>query len=155
VTIPSVTNCGQYYSCGNVASGQRHELQECAYPKLYSTVDNTCKDFSQVQCGQRFEPVEPCTDIFYITIISNYMSGFFLHIIKEVSRSPWLIGIESDKLFAASKEPGKHAHLSMQYGQVLLCFYFHLVIPKRLIRDCVKMEAGRVNEKKIRIWRVK
>ena len=64
VTIPSVTNCAQYYHCGNAASVQRHELQECVYPKLYSTVDNTCKDFSQVQCGQRFEPVEPCKIIF-------------------------------------------------------------------------------------------
>ncbi|KAL4228860.1 hypothetical protein ACF0H5_011900 [Mactra antiquata] len=60
VTIPGVSNCAQYYQCGNIRNGYAHQMIECTYPQLFSTIDNTCKSFHDVQCGQRTEPVSPC-----------------------------------------------------------------------------------------------
>ncbi|KAK3583067.1 hypothetical protein CHS0354_004012 [Potamilus streckersoni] len=57
--IHSPTNCAQYYKCATSGSSEVF-LQECPYPKLFSTEDGLCKFFTDVECGARFEPQEPC-----------------------------------------------------------------------------------------------
>ncbi|KAL3884669.1 hypothetical protein ACJMK2_024787, partial [Sinanodonta woodiana] len=58
--VPSPTNCAQYYRCATAGSSEVYLLQECMYPKLFSTEDGLCKFFVEVECGERFEPQEPC-----------------------------------------------------------------------------------------------
>ncbi|PVD19358.1 hypothetical protein C0Q70_19846 [Pomacea canaliculata] len=63
VAYPS--NCNWYYNCtvaalvhldGHVAALE----EECRYPQLFDTVTSRCREFINVQCGDRFEPVDPC-----------------------------------------------------------------------------------------------
>ncbi|XP_052252894.1 uncharacterized protein LOC127859481 isoform X5 [Dreissena polymorpha] len=59
VLIPSDINCAQYYRCGSFTNGYQNVLMECASPLLFSTIDNICKHYTLVQCGQRFQPPRP------------------------------------------------------------------------------------------------
>ncbi|XP_062614311.1 uncharacterized protein LOC134276045 [Saccostrea cucullata] len=53
-------NCGWYYNCsaGDQAIGKY--IEECRYPKLFSTITKRCEDFKDVYCSSRHEPQAPC-----------------------------------------------------------------------------------------------
>ncbi|XP_052252891.1 uncharacterized protein LOC127859481 isoform X4 [Dreissena polymorpha] len=53
------TNCAQYYDCAATALGGQI-LRECPYPQLFDPATLTCKPFTNVSCGIRFEPTAPC-----------------------------------------------------------------------------------------------
>ncbi|KAK3589928.1 hypothetical protein CHS0354_034946 [Potamilus streckersoni] len=56
--IPHPTNCAQYYDCREAIAGSY--LRECRYPQLFDTTSLTCKNFTDVICGARYEPQAPC-----------------------------------------------------------------------------------------------
>lgn len=50
-------NCAQYYDCRQVIGGSY--LRECRYPQLFDE-RGICRNFSEVNCGERTEPEAPC-----------------------------------------------------------------------------------------------
>lgn len=52
------TNCAQYYDCRQAVGGSF--LRECRYPQLFLEANQTCRNFSDVDCGARMEPQAPC-----------------------------------------------------------------------------------------------
>ncbi|XP_065924132.1 uncharacterized protein [Magallana gigas] len=56
--LPHPLQCAQYYDCRQ-AIGDSH-LRECRYPQLFDITTMTCKNFSDVTCGDRLEPQAPC-----------------------------------------------------------------------------------------------
>lgn len=58
--VPSLTNCAQFYACGDRNSFTGTYLHECVYPRLYDVSSGTCQDFWSVDCGDRPEPQAPC-----------------------------------------------------------------------------------------------
>lgn len=61
---PHPTNCAQYYDCSTAAFGGSQN-RECPYPQLFDAVTLTCKPFTDVQCGVRYEPKAPCKYFVY------------------------------------------------------------------------------------------
>ncbi|KAL5013882.1 hypothetical protein ScPMuIL_008152 [Solemya velum] len=60
-------NCQQFYNCRVYQSDlytmrllDTHHSDECYYPQLFSTEDNTCKNYTDVYCGQRKELKYEC-----------------------------------------------------------------------------------------------
>lgn len=60
---PHPTNCAKYYDCSTAAFGGSQN-RECPYPQLFDAVSLTCKPFTDVQCGVRYEPKAPCKYFF-------------------------------------------------------------------------------------------
>lgn len=58
--LPNPDNCAQFYQCGQINHVTGSYLRECIYPKLYDATSQTCKHFTEVQCGARYEPKAPC-----------------------------------------------------------------------------------------------
>lgn len=56
--LPHPLQCAQYYDCSQ-AIGDSH-LRECRYPQLFDITTMTCRNFSDVTCGDRLEPQAPC-----------------------------------------------------------------------------------------------
>ncbi|XP_071175832.1 uncharacterized protein [Mytilus edulis] len=56
---PNTNNCGQYYNCSAVTK-YGHHLMECTYPDLFDPITGQCKEFYNVQCDQKHEPMAPC-----------------------------------------------------------------------------------------------
>ena len=57
------SNCATYYNCsqGHIVPGRDDcAFLECPYPMLYSNVERACKQYTDVQCGYRYEPQSPC-----------------------------------------------------------------------------------------------
>ncbi|XP_071083539.1 uncharacterized protein [Haliotis cracherodii] len=53
-------NCAQYYDCSLNASNMVDRKRECPYPFLFDAQSATCRDHSEVKCGERKEPKDPC-----------------------------------------------------------------------------------------------
>ena len=53
-------NCAQYFDCSAKSLKEGTFLRECPYPMLFSDVTKTCQNFTDVQCGRRMEPTDPC-----------------------------------------------------------------------------------------------
>ncbi|XP_076465470.1 uncharacterized protein LOC143297167 [Babylonia areolata] len=63
VTHPA--QCHWFYNCTAAAldrpAGDPRELEEeCRYPQLFDTATGRCREFINVRCLDRFEPVDPC-----------------------------------------------------------------------------------------------
>lgn len=58
--IANELNCATYFDCSKPRSIYGPYLQECSYPLLYDRNAKSCRAFSVVRCGKRFEPMEPC-----------------------------------------------------------------------------------------------
>ncbi|WAR05418.1 hypothetical protein MAR_020787 [Mya arenaria] len=62
--IPDSRSCALYYNCskiiGTLSPLLPAQLEECDYPKLYSTQYRRCLDFQTVQCDDRHEVMAPC-----------------------------------------------------------------------------------------------
>ena len=58
--VPHPSNCAQYFDCSQVSTSFGHYLMECAYPMLFDESTLSCRDFNQVQCGTKREPLAPC-----------------------------------------------------------------------------------------------
>ncbi|XP_061184903.1 uncharacterized protein LOC133192909 isoform X1 [Saccostrea echinata] len=56
--LPHPFQCAQYYDCRRVI-GNSH-LRECKYPQLFDESTMTCRNFTDVNCGERTEPRAPC-----------------------------------------------------------------------------------------------
>ncbi|KAL5005503.1 hypothetical protein ScPMuIL_018959 [Solemya velum] len=56
--LPHPLNCAQYYDCRQAVGGSY--LRECRYPQLFDIDSLTCRNFSDVICGRRYEPFTPC-----------------------------------------------------------------------------------------------
>ncbi|XP_025107375.1 uncharacterized protein LOC112572068 isoform X1 [Pomacea canaliculata] len=65
------SNCHQYYNCSGNSyliyypsrpdpDSANFYLYECTYPQLFNKNTLQCEDYGQVQCGERFEPVDKC-----------------------------------------------------------------------------------------------
>ncbi|XP_062614315.1 uncharacterized protein LOC134276051 isoform X2 [Saccostrea cucullata] len=59
-SFPNPENCAQFYDCSTRDSEYGLYLKECQYPQLYEIETDTCQHFSRVNCGSRYEPIEPC-----------------------------------------------------------------------------------------------
>lgn len=59
-SLPNPKNCAQFYDCSVRDSEYGLYLKECQYPLLYEIETGTCQHYSKVNCGSRYEPVEPC-----------------------------------------------------------------------------------------------
>ena len=63
--FPHSTECQLYYNCSNQedpgyhSSFTRH-MEECTYPQLFNSQTLRCENYTDVDCGQRQEHVEPC-----------------------------------------------------------------------------------------------
>lgn len=53
-------NCAQYFNCSQRNTRLGGYLLECPYPLLFSTVSNSCQNFTITSCNSRFEPQAPC-----------------------------------------------------------------------------------------------
>jgi hypothetical protein len=58
--LPHPTNCARYFRCPTSKFDSITYQEECTYPALYSTVSQSCQNFSSVSCGGRQEPQTPC-----------------------------------------------------------------------------------------------
>ncbi|KAK3095139.1 hypothetical protein FSP39_010723 [Pinctada imbricata] len=58
--IPHPENCAQYFDCSKPVGRYGPYLFECKYPELFSTMTGKCGRYSEVKCGGRFEPQDPC-----------------------------------------------------------------------------------------------
>lgn len=63
--IPHPKNCHWYFNCTETAliPKWRHGepfVAECRYPQLFDVNINRCREFINVECGYKFEPVDPC-----------------------------------------------------------------------------------------------
>ncbi|XP_046350574.2 uncharacterized protein LOC124131378 [Haliotis rufescens] len=63
--IPHPKNCHWYFNCTETAliPKWRHGepfVAECRYPQLFDVNINRCREFINVGCGYKFEPVDPC-----------------------------------------------------------------------------------------------
>ncbi|KAK3601573.1 hypothetical protein CHS0354_027817, partial [Potamilus streckersoni] len=62
--IPHVGECQLYYNCSvryqTIPRYFEQHLDECSYPKLFSTVTDQCEDFDKVVCGERIEHKSGC-----------------------------------------------------------------------------------------------
>ncbi|XP_025107576.1 uncharacterized protein LOC112572218 [Pomacea canaliculata] len=72
--LPHPSNCHQYYNCSGNSNlypsrpdpdSANFYLYECTYPQLFNKNTLRCEDYRQVQCGERFEPVDKCEYIQY------------------------------------------------------------------------------------------
>ena len=73
------SNCATYYNCsqGHIVPGRDDcAFLECPYPMLYSTVERACKQYTDVECGYRYEPQSPCK-YNNISIITTILSLSF------------------------------------------------------------------------------
>nr|XP_022322146.1 uncharacterized protein LOC111123822 isoform X3 [Crassostrea virginica] len=59
-SLPNPKNCAQFYDCSVKESEYGLYLKECQHPLLYEIETGTCQHYSKVNCGSRYEPVEPC-----------------------------------------------------------------------------------------------
>nr|KAG5706508.1 hypothetical protein BaRGS_028679 [Batillaria attramentaria] len=63
--VAHTSRCHWYFNCTVAAlenlGGHLSALEEeCRYPQLFDTVTRRCREFINVRCGDRFEPVDPC-----------------------------------------------------------------------------------------------
>ena len=57
--IPHETNCGWFYVVHDETTDERI-LNSCPMPQLFDTLTLTCKNYTEVQCNDRFEPKDAC-----------------------------------------------------------------------------------------------
>lgn len=55
---PHPYQCAQYYDCRRAIGGSY--LRECKYPQLFDGPTDTCRNFSEVDCKDKFIPQAPC-----------------------------------------------------------------------------------------------
>ena len=67
LVLPSPDNCAHFYQCGIYNQRTGSYLHECTYPNLYDVTTQTCKPFTEVNCGPRHEPKAPCKSGIYYT----------------------------------------------------------------------------------------
>lgn len=53
-------NCARYIDCTNRDSLIGQYQQECKYPDLFDSYNNSCKSYREINCGTRPEPKAPC-----------------------------------------------------------------------------------------------
>lgn len=54
-------NCHQYYNCSENNNGHSEPyLSQCQYPKQFSLKTQTCENFTDVECENRYEEKEGC-----------------------------------------------------------------------------------------------
>ena len=73
--VPDHTNCATYYKCNNgfIVSGVgKCAYVECPYPMLYSITKGACIMYTEVQCGDRYEPKAPCKYNMIINSLCNW-----------------------------------------------------------------------------------
>lgn len=61
-------SCARYVDCRNRNTLIGNYQEECAYPQLFDSFNNSCKPYREVKCGNRPEPKAPCE---YITFYQN------------------------------------------------------------------------------------
>ncbi|KAL8589097.1 hypothetical protein ACOMHN_017260 [Nucella lapillus] len=60
------TQCHWYYNCTRAVMGRQGGAdpvslrEECRYPQLFDLGSGRCREFLNVRCQDRFEPVDPC-----------------------------------------------------------------------------------------------
>lgn len=72
--LPHPTQCHWYYNCSlnaNQAEWEKHEpfTVECPYPQLFDEFQMRCREYLNVKCGSRFEPVAHCE---YINVLLEF-----------------------------------------------------------------------------------
>ena len=65
--------CHWYYNCTvaaleNVGGHLSALEEECRYPQLFDMETGRCREFINVRCQDRFEPVDPCESIFFSSL---------------------------------------------------------------------------------------
>ncbi|ESO96183.1 hypothetical protein LOTGIDRAFT_231869 [Lottia gigantea] len=60
--IPHPGECAMYYDCSQTAYSGNFKIYEaeCKYPNLFDIASSSCKDFFNVSCEKRREPISPC-----------------------------------------------------------------------------------------------
>ncbi|XP_071165550.1 uncharacterized protein [Mytilus edulis] len=53
-------SCARYVDCRNRNTLIGNYQEECAYPQLFDSFNNSCKPYREVKCGNRPEPKAPC-----------------------------------------------------------------------------------------------
>ncbi|XP_067683010.1 uncharacterized protein [Haliotis asinina] len=58
-------NCATYINCSKTVDDDIYDnmpayKDECIYPNLFNGAIQDCDDFTNVQCGQKMEPTQPC-----------------------------------------------------------------------------------------------
>ena len=56
--VPHPLQCARYFDCRQAIGGSY--LRECRYPQLFDSPTLTCRNFSDVACGNKYEPQAPC-----------------------------------------------------------------------------------------------
>ncbi|XP_061179345.1 uncharacterized protein LOC133187968 [Saccostrea echinata] len=57
--LAHLKNCAKYLDCSSKSSN-RPRIRECPYPYLFDSVAMACRYFTEVDCGDRQEPKNPC-----------------------------------------------------------------------------------------------
>ena len=58
--MPSPLSCAQYFDCSSKITVLKNFKKECTYPQLYDSTAKQCMPYNLVDCGNRFEPTDPC-----------------------------------------------------------------------------------------------
>lgn len=74
VLIPHEKNCGWYYVVRVGPNGDR-VLNSCPMPQLFDMATLECKNYTEVDCKNRFEPKDACTYFFlcYFILLIHYL----------------------------------------------------------------------------------
>lgn len=58
--VASPLSCAQYFDCSNQVTSLGNYKKECPYPQLFDQATANCLPYVMVNCGKRFEPIDPC-----------------------------------------------------------------------------------------------
>ena len=56
----SPLSCAQYFDCAQQVTPLGNYKKECPYPQLFDQTTANCLPYVMVNCGKRFEPIDPC-----------------------------------------------------------------------------------------------
>lgn len=76
-------SCARYVDCRNRNTLIGNYQEECAYPQLFDSFNNSCKPYREVKCGNRPEPKAPCEYIRFRGVIRVIENNVIIKLIPQ------------------------------------------------------------------------